>query len=74
LLRARTHPERLPCPRRREPRDGIGYKFNTLLVQKERVRWDDKVEALRYRIRSTTNAEAAEELAAERSGKKRKPR
>jgi hypothetical protein len=57
-----------------ESREGFGYKFNTLLVQKERVNWDDKTESVRYSIHSTTHAEAAEELAAERSGKKRKPR
>lgn len=58
----------------REYVDGVGYKFNTLLVQKERVNWDDKVESVRYSIHSTTHADAAEELAAERSGKKRKQR
>jgi hypothetical protein len=48
------------------------WAFNTLRVCKERVRWDDKVQHVRYCIHSTTHAEAAEELAAARSGKKPK--
>lgn len=46
------------------------WLFNTLRVYRERVRWDDKVQVVRYSIHSTTHAESAEELAAERQGKK----
>lgn len=46
------------------------WAFNTLRVHKERVKWDDQVQHARYSIHSTTHAEAAAELAAERKGKK----
>lgn len=52
--------------------EGVGWAFNWLLVRKERVKWDDKPPDVRYSIHSTTHAEAAKELVAERSGKKRK--
>lgn len=48
------------------------WAFNTLRVYKERREWNDKLHALRYSIHSTTYAEAAEELAAARRGKKPK--
>jgi len=46
------------------------WLFNTLRVYRERVRWDDEVQDVRYSIHSTTHAEAAEELEAERHGRK----
>lgn len=46
------------------------WAFNTLRVHKERVKWDDEMRHVRYSIHSTTHAEAAAELAAERRGKK----
>ena len=49
----------------------MGWAFNWLLVRKERVKWDDKPPDVRYSIHSTTHAETAKELAAERSGKKK---
>lgn len=52
--------------------DGVGWAFNWLRVVKERVKWDDKKQDVRYSIHSTTHADTAKELAAERSGKKRK--
>ena len=51
--------------------DGV-WTFNSLRVYKERREWNDKLHDLRYSIHSTTYAEAEEELAAARSGKKPK--
>lgn len=48
------------------------WAFNTLRVHKERREWTDKLHNLSYSIHSTTHAEAANELAAARSGKKLK--
>lgn len=48
----------------------LDWVFNTLLVYKEHFSWYDKQHSLPYSIHSTTYAEAAEELAAARGGKK----
>jgi hypothetical protein len=54
------------------PGSAMGYAFNWLEVQQMRQHWRDGARDVRYSIHSTTNAEAAAELAAERSGKKLK--
>jgi hypothetical protein len=49
-----------------------GKSSNILIVYKERRQWDERHQTLRYSVHSTTHAGMAEQLAAERGGKKRK--
>ncbi|MGM9481766.1 hypothetical protein ACS5PN_11340 [Roseateles sp. NT4] len=55
-----------------ERSETFGRTSNVLVVYKERRAWDEKHQVMRYNMHSTTHAETAESLAAERNGKKRK--
>lgn len=50
--------------------NGIGYRFNYLLVQRYARHWEDRFRELRYSLHSTTHDETAKLLEAARGGKK----